>query len=74
VTELPDRLLTMQEVADYLDVPLYWVQQRVRLKTIPHTRVGRHVRFTREHIADIIAAGEQLPHVAKVRSGSRSAR
>jgi excisionase family DNA binding protein len=62
---LPDRLVSMVEVAGYLDVPLSWVKDAVRFRRIRFTRVGKHVRFTHGQVAEIIAAGEQTPIAAQ---------
>jgi excisionase family DNA binding protein len=56
---LPNRLLTIQEAADYLSVPVRWVQDAVQQRRIRCTRIGKHVRFTPEHLAEMIHAGEQ---------------
>lgn len=57
--ELPDHLLSMQEVADYLNVSVFWVKEQVRFKRVDCTRIGKHVRFTHEQVAAIIAGREQ---------------
>jgi excisionase family DNA binding protein len=54
---LPDRLLDIDGLAAYLDVPRTWVRDKITARALPHTRVGRHVRFTPEHVAAIVAAG-----------------
>jgi excisionase family DNA binding protein len=56
---LPDRLLNIAELAEYLGVPFTWVRDKVTARALPHTRVGRHVRFAPVHIAAIVAAGEE---------------
>jgi excisionase family DNA binding protein len=66
---LPMKLLTMQEVADYLDVPLSWVQDQVRTRKVRCSRIGKHVRFTHDQVVEIVAAGEQR---VVSRSASRS--
>ena len=41
-------LLTIREMADKLRVPTSWIYARTRIKnrdTIPHTRVGKYLRF-----------------------------
>ena len=48
-----DRLMTLQEVADYLGVPigtLYQWRARAPRMGPPGYRVGRHVRFHREQV------------------------
>ena len=41
--ELPD-LLTVDEVATYLRVPVGWVYERTRKQMIPVRKLGNHVR------------------------------
>ena len=75
---LPNRLLTIQEAADYLNVPVRWVQDAVQQHRVRCTRIGKHVRFTPEHLAELIEAGEQPvltpSHAAvpQIRHGRRS--
>jgi len=75
---LPNRLLTIQEAADYLNVPVRWVQDAVQQRRVRCTRIGKHVRFTPEHLAELIEAGEQpvlMPSpaaVPRIRHGRRS--
>jgi len=41
-------LLTIQEMAEWLKVPLSWLYSRTRIKGpdgIPHVRVGHYIRF-----------------------------
>jgi len=40
-------LITAQELADRLKVPVSWVYQRTRLgqQAIPHVKMGKYVRF-----------------------------
>jgi excisionase family DNA binding protein len=52
-------LLTIDEAAAYLNVPAHWVSDAVRLRRVPCTRIGKHVRFRFEHLDELIAAGEE---------------
>jgi excisionase family DNA binding protein len=54
----PLRLLTMAEAADFLNVPYNWLRVKVTRLEVPHTRIGKHVRFTEQHLVEIIANGE----------------
>lgn len=54
-----DKPLTVQELAEYLGVSVSWVQKQCAARTIPHSRVARQIRFTAEHIEQILDAGEQ---------------
>jgi excisionase family DNA binding protein len=52
-TENPDRLLTVNEVADLLQVPVSWVYGRTRkrsLDRLPGYRLGKYWRFDREQV------------------------
>lgn len=57
--ETLDRLLTVEDLADYLDVPVATIYAwRYRRQGPPGFRVGRHVRFRRSDVEQWIA--EQL--------------
>lgn len=64
--------------AEWLGVSSWWVRQKVTAREIPFTKVGKHVRFTEEHLQAIVAAGEQhpivTPHAAVIRIPTRSRR
>ena len=45
-----DRLLTAQEVADLLAVPLSWVREATRGERIPYVALGRYRRYRRQDI------------------------
>jgi excisionase family DNA binding protein len=62
---LSGRLLNLDEAADYLNVPKRWLGDAVRARTVRCTRIGKHIRFTHEHIQAIIRDGEQVPVNAK---------
>jgi excisionase family DNA binding protein len=58
-TDGPRRnLLTITEAADVLNVPYNWLRVKVTERKVPHTRIGKHVRFTEQHLQQIIASGE----------------
>ncbi len=40
-----DKLLTPEELADRLKVPLSWVYEQSRQGNIPTHRIGRYIRF-----------------------------
>jgi excisionase family DNA binding protein len=68
-------VFTIAEAARLLHVPVGWLSKKVTAHEVPHTRLGKHVRFTPEHIRLIIASGEQQPQTVPLRSGvSRRAR
>jgi excisionase family DNA binding protein len=39
------RLLTAEEVAEQLAVPVSWVREHTRSGAIPHVRLGRWIRY-----------------------------
>jgi excisionase family DNA binding protein len=50
-----ERLITVDELADLLNVSKGWIYSRTRVKgteTIPHVKAGRYVRFESERIMD----------------------
>ena len=72
-----DRLLTIAQAAVVLNVPPTWLRDKVTARQVPHTRLGRHVRFNAAHLAQIVASGEQhvrpepLSPAAERRAGPR---
>ncbi len=68
-------LLGIAEAAALLNVPESWLRKKVSARLVPYTRLGRHVRFTAEHLDQIVAAGEQRTLAAVADQGvSRRAR
>jgi excisionase family DNA binding protein len=45
-------LITVQELAKRLNVPVSWVYQRTRLgqEAIPHVKMGKYVRFNWQEV------------------------
>lgn len=58
---------TIRQAAQRIGVGFYWLRDAVSARQVPCTRIGRHVRFTEEHIAAIIAAGDQPVESAPTR-------
>jgi excisionase family DNA binding protein len=52
------RLMTISEAAEVLNVPEGWLRKKVSAGSVPFTRLGKHVRFTHEHLERLIANGE----------------
>jgi len=48
--ENQDAILTPEQLAEYLRVSKQWVYQRVSLEKIPHTKVGKYLRFRKSAI------------------------
>jgi excisionase family DNA binding protein len=54
-------LMTVDQVAAILQVKKSWIYAQTRLRgneRLPHTRVGRYVRFTQENIEAILKKWE----------------
>jgi excisionase family DNA binding protein len=45
-----DRLLTAEELAELLSVPVSWVREHTRSGQIPHVQLGRYRRYRREAV------------------------
>lgn len=54
-------LYTIGEAAKLLRVPEGWLRKRVSAHAVPHTRLGKHVRFTAEQLREITAKAELEP-------------
>jgi excisionase family DNA binding protein len=48
--EPEEPLMSVHEVAAYLNVPVRWVYLRVQRSEIPHLRLGKHLRFQRSRV------------------------
>lgn len=55
------QVYTIAEAACLLRVPEGWLRKKVTAGAVPHTRLGKHVRFTVDHLRRIVAAGEEQP-------------
>jgi excisionase family DNA binding protein len=55
----PNRLLTVEQLAGYLAVPVAWVRKGVLERTLPYTKIGKNVRFTPSQVEQILADGER---------------
>ncbi len=56
---VPERLLTIPEAARVLAVPESWLRERVRLRRVPHRRLGKHVRFSSTDLEQIVERAAQ---------------
>ena len=52
-----DEILTIQELSDYLKVPVSTLYKLVREGSIPSFKVGKHWRFHKDAIDKWIASG-----------------
>ena len=55
-----ENLVTPQEMARILSVPVSWIYQRTRIGSlaIPHIKVGKYVRFRPAEVVDFFKAKE----------------
>lgn len=72
--EVCAQLFTIREAAVLLHVPEGWLRKKVSAQSVPHTRLGKHVRFTSEHLQQIVAAGEPSAAPPSARSNGLSPR
>ena len=49
-------LISLDTAADRLGVAPSWLKVRVQSRTIPHHRLGRHIRFSETDLTQIAAA------------------
>jgi len=61
-----DKPRDAQQLADFLGCSRTHVYQQCRARQWPHTRVAGQLRFTEEHVRQILALGEQAPITASV--------
>ena len=47
------KLLTIEEVADYLNVKVSWVRSAIFRREIPYLKVGSLVRFRSQRVAGV---------------------
>jgi len=52
-----DRLLTADDVAELLNMPVTWVRRATRENQVPHLKLGTYRRYRRE---DVLAWMESL--------------
>lgn len=56
---LTERLMSIPEAAQVLAVPESWLREKVRLRRVPHRRLGKHVRFTAQDLEHIVEQSAQ---------------
>jgi excisionase family DNA binding protein len=52
-------LRNVREAATWLGIPPKSLYAMTAARSVPFTKVGRHIRFSQEHLDAIVAAGEQ---------------
>lgn len=69
-----DDLRDIEKAAAWLGIPVETLRKKVTARAVPHTRIGRHVRFAQHHLDAIVAAGEQPVATAPTRIQVRAIR
>ena len=54
-------LYTVSQAAAILQVAEIWIYERTRKKTIPHRKLGKHIRFTGSDLSAIIRTSSRGP-------------
>jgi len=57
VSAEPGALLTVQEVAEILKVPVSWVYERTRRRgatKLPHLKLGKYLRFEEQAVREFL--------------------
>lgn len=54
-----DALRNVKQAAEWLGIPPKTLYAMTAARTVPFTKVGRHIRFSDDHLREIVAAGEQ---------------
>lgn len=67
-TDSEPMLLTTKQAADKLNVGVDWLKKRAQRFEVPHTRLGRYVRFSEDQLREIAVSGAQ--QVAAVPTGT----
>jgi excisionase family DNA binding protein len=62
---MTERLLTAQEVAELLAVPLSWVREATRAERLPHLKLGRYRRYQRQAIETWLTEQQAGPTEAR---------
>lgn len=58
LTTYPAGLVGIPAAAEWLDISEAALRKKVSAREVPHTRIGRHVRFSADHLAEIVAENE----------------
>lgn len=60
-------LFTVAEAADLLQVTPNWLTERVTAGVIPHRRLGRLIRFSRDDLDQLVAQSARTPVLSRIR-------
>lgn len=66
----PNRLLTVDELADVLRIPARTLHDQTAHGAFPHRRWGKHIRFSPEDVTEIIRLMYRAPVAASRRNSS----
>lgn len=58
-SNLPPRLLTVEQAADYLTTSAHFVRRLIRERRVPFVKIGRHVRLSPDDLDTFIAQGRK---------------
>ena len=64
------RLHTIEQAAEILAISPSFLKRGATARTLPHTRVGRFVRFSDDDLARIVAMGQVEPVTFRRRRAS----
>jgi excisionase family DNA binding protein len=58
---MTEPLRTFEQAAEWLHVSDSWLRKQVAARKVPHTRLGRNVRFSEADLAEIVARARVEP-------------
>lgn len=58
VTQYPERLCNKREAAAWLGVSVSWLEKAAAAQQVPHTKVAGQLRWTPDHLRQIVEANE----------------
>ena len=67
---MESRLLTVDQVAEKLQVPKSWIYERTRHNAIPVRKVGKYLRFDEAEIDDWVKSNCSLKFKMNAKCGS----
>lgn len=67
-------LVDIAVAAQWLGVPFTTLRDMVTARRVPHSRIGKHVRFSQDDLDAIVAANRQAVATAPNRAQVRSIR
>lgn len=59
VTTYPEGLVDKKAAAAWLGVSVSWLEKKMAAREVPFTFIGSSARFSADHLAQIVADGEQ---------------